>query len=282
MYTIQKQRKMLLAPKKYVSSKVILRRLKAEFGFNNFSEFDIYDSIGDCISLLGYGLSHKVKYTSALVDFGRIEYPCDLLSLHIVFHNGFIVPPLHSSCKSSGFQNDGELPYLENEIIQKVTFLQSKDLQTALEEQTSEDQEERENLINDIVRSYKLLTNETKPSKFKLKVSDRYWINPTDNIIKTNLPDGKITLRYYTLAKDEEGLPLIYNEIRYVNAILYYCAFILIQSGHVSPTVSYIDAFKLKEKHIQRAINYESRFTEESAKKFAAVWTNMLENYLNR
>ena len=250
-----------------ISSNYIVNALLTEYGFTNLNEADIYDYIGDAISLIGHGLHQDVLYTQAKIDFFRIHYPCNSTQLLNVYYNGKIIP--RKSCRND--EENRPFGWLENEIIDDVKLIQVRDSITALEDQSQEDIEDRELLLRDIIRSFDFI------HKYKKVQIDRSkWIDPKVNIIETNIEEGTVYIEHLGIAVDDEGIPMVYDEIHYLTALKYYCVFILIQSGIKHPVISYGDALSLKDTWIGKAKNYSKRLDAVKAHAFKSNWTNVL------
>lgn len=253
---------------KRVSARVIVNDLLTQFGFTSLVEADIFDFIGDAIKLIGYGLHQEVLYTQTNIDFFKIHYPCNCIKFLNAYHNGKLLERKHCT---KGYNNK-PFGWLEEVLIDDIKLIQVRDKIIALENQDIEELEARELLLRDVIKSFDFIQGYNK----KVHLDDHNWIKEGKNVIETSLEQGNVYLEYIGMALDEEGIPLLYDEVRYLNAIKYYCTFILIQSGNVHPTISYEKAEQLQTRWILKAQNYHRRFDAESAQQFRAVWTNVL------
>lgn len=252
---------------KRVSCSYILNSLMTEFGFKNLNSSDIFDYIGDCIQLIGHGLHQEVQYHQTNIEFYRIHYPCNMTQFLNVYYNGKIVA--RKSCKRN--HENRPFGWIESAIVDDVKLIQVRDSITALEDQSQEEVEARELLLQDIIKSFDFVHKYKK-----VQVDNSNWVNPTENLIETSIEQGTVYIEYQTIAVDEDGIPLLFDEIKYLNAIKYYCAFILIQSGIKHPVISYGDALALYKDWIGQAKNEAKKLTPLQAHEFKTNWTNVL------
>lgn len=255
---------------KRISSKYILNALtSSEFGFKGINENDVYDFIGDAVQLLGFGLFQDIVYKQASVEFYKIPYPCDVIDVLNVYYKGHILS--RKNCKVN--ETYEPFGWLKTEMVNKTNLLLIRDKITSLEEQSLEELEDRELLLRDIVKSFDIVTEYNK-----VPVNDGEWVNFRENTIETSLENGVVYLEATTFAVDELGLPFIYDEIKYLTAIKYYCACMLVQGGYQHPTLQYRDLITLKDDWLAKARNQERRFSFEQAEDFKSNWTNILKN----
>lgn len=248
---------------KRVSSDYIINRLLSEFGYKNISKNDIYEYIGNAIQQLGYGLFETVEYKQFPISFYKIAYPCDSIKVLNVYYKGKLIPP--KTCRN--YNNVSPFGWLEEKVVTGLTHLaieQFDNLQFGLD---------REKLLAEVIDSFSVIEKQNR-----VIVDESKWIEYKETHIGTSIEEGNGYLEYTTFALDENGVPLLHDEIHYLNAILYYCSFILIQSGYVHPTINYMNALELKDMHFGKALNYERRMTEQQRESFKNTWTNVLNN----
>lgn len=253
---------------KRVSSKYIINSLQSEFGFKNLNTSDVFDYIGDAVQLIGGGLHQDILYKQAKIDFYKIHYPCEVNEVLNVYYEGKIVSRKHCKVNSAS----RSFGWIENQITDDVRLLQLRDRITALEDQSQDELEDREKLLGDIIKSFDFVHKYKK-----VQIDNNKWVNFRENIIETNIEEGVVYLEYLSIAVDEEGLPILHDEIKYLNAIKYYCTFILIQSGVKHPVISYGDALSLKDIWIARAKNENRKLDTVTAHNFKSNWTNILK-----
>lgn len=249
---------------KRITADIIINRLLTEFGYKDLNKLDIYEYIGWAISEIGYGLDQEIAYAQAAVDFHKIPYPCDMIMYLNCYYKGKVLPRKGSILP----YNQGAFDYLQSTIQDRITLLSETDLRLELE-RTGEN---RDAIISEIIESYKLIKSE------EISVDLDNWAFPEENLIKTSLEEGNVWLQYTKVSTDSNGIPYIYNEVNYINAILYYCSFILIQRGYIHPSINYATATELKDRYFLRARNYEKRMDEEQKLDFINNWSVAISN----
>lgn len=256
-----------------ISSDYIVNTLMRRFGFKNLNVADIIEHIGDVVGLLGYGLHTRVEYKQVPINFFRISYPCNTVEFYNVYYKGRKVN--RKTCNKNPYAHSNPFSWLETVVtsnIQHITTL-DKIKETLSSEDTLDD---REDLLSEVIDSFSVIDKYNS-----ILIDDSNWIEPKKNIIETSIEQGNVYVEYSTFALDDRGYPYLHNEQRYLDAVVYYCSAMLIQSGYIHPTISLPFAIERMETYIARARNYEKRFTEEQANAFKNSWTNLLKDSHN-
>jgi hypothetical protein len=248
---------------KKITADYIINRLLSEFGFKNISKTDIYEFIGTAVQELGYGLFEDIVYKQAPINFFRIAYPCDSLQVLNVYYKGKILPPK----RCNDYQKISPFGWLEEVVVSGLNHLSVENFDTL------EYGLDREKLLSEVIDSLAIIQNQNR-----VLVDTSNYVEYLDKFINTSIEEGNVYLEYTTFALDENGVPYLHDEIKYLNAILYYCAFILIQSGYQHPTISYPNALELKNLHFTKAVNEERKMNSIQKRAFLSTWTNVLKD----
>jgi len=252
-----------------ISSDYINNSLINRFGFKNLNNTAIIEHIGDVVSLLGYGLHTRVEYKQVPINFYRIPYPCNTVEFYNVYYKGRKLN--RKTCDKNPYQHSNPFSWLETVITGNINQITTLDIQTTLQNEDTLD--DRASLLEEVIESFSVI------DKYNSTLVDNSnWIEPKKNIIETSIESGNVYVEYSTFALDSRGYPYLHNEQRYLDAVIYYCAAMLIQSGYIHPTISYESAMNKMETYIARARNYERRFTPEQAQEFKENWTNLLKD----
>lgn len=250
----------------------ITNRLIRSFGFRNITTSNVIEDIGDVIGLIGYGLHTNTIYRQVPINFYRIAYPCDTIEFYNVYYKGRKVN--RKTCNNNPYIHSNPFSWLETVITSNINQITTLDIETTL--QNNDTLDDRAELLREVIESFSII------DKFNsVQIDQSNWIEPKKNIIETSIESGNVYIEYSTFAVDSRNYPLLYNEQRYLDAIVYYCAAMLIQSGYIHPTISYESAMDKMERYLAKARNYERRFTVEQAESFKANWTNLLKDSQN-
>jgi hypothetical protein len=254
--------------KKRISADYVLNSLINRFGFKGINDTAVFENIGDAINLIGYGLHLETKYKQVEINFYKIPYPCDCVNFYNAYYKGRKLLR-----KTNRKINETSNPYswLENTITANIKQINTLDIEETLQNQDTLD--DREDLLKQVIESFSVIDTWNS-----VQIDNSNWIEDKSNIIETSIESGNVYLEYSVFAVDERGVPYLYDEQRYLDGVIYYCAAMAIQSGYQHPTISYPMAMDNMERYLARARNFEKRLTPIQAGNFKDTWTNMVSD----
>lgn len=251
---------------KLISSKIIIGNVNRMFGGSIAnSKYDIVEFVGEAIELIGYhtGFINKIKKEKVL-DY-TIDLPCDFIHLNHIFYNGKVM----TSNQHDRICNNGNFHSEEfDDLIQFLHREETKDESCDFEQ--IEISKERE-------------LNKLQSLFYNLHLSghkeNHYYYLEGFNCFKTNLENDKIVyINYKAFPVDNDGFPLILDEINYKKGIEYYCVMRLIEMGFQHPTFNYQTIVSMSNNYIAKATNQNLKMTEKQMIDFSNKWTNLKYN----
>jgi hypothetical protein len=265
---------------KYISSEFIIASVARKFGVSaNQYSIDIYESIGEALSILDIPLNHTVEYdVTSAVDY-KIEKDALAIDVYNVFVNNKLVKP-NRKITSASLKGIQAFHTALTELIQtadatKQACGMNLPLQVDDCGNVADDWKEQilKNLNGDILTFntfYKDL-NETG-------IGD-YWWEDSECCIKTNFNADNVVVQYTKPLVDERGYPLIQDEQKLITYVEWYCMRGLVMKGLKHPIFSFGDLEALTEKWQARATNQQRRRTPRQMELFKLRWTNS-KNYI--
>lgn len=103
---------------------------------------------------------------------------------------------------------------------------------------------------------------------------DYYIINP--NYIQTSFETGEIIVLYYRYPIDEDGLPMIPDNITVKTAMVWYVLMQMLMSGSITSQFSYKDAQQMWKEKLIQAQNDVMFPSPDKAERFREMWVRML------
>lgn len=256
----------------YLSSKSVIEAIRRRFGLRHSSipKTDVIEFIAEAIGLLEYGIGMDIQFHESNIEFYRAGYPCDMVDLYNIYYNGKLLPEYR--CRNTCRYQRNPIYSFENEVISKINVLEknqklSEDVDSYLEGNIT-----KTNLLEDI------LTANTSHLILEhgIQVSTNHWYKKNIHNIETSIEEGNITIEYLTFAVDDEGYPLVLDEIKYRLAIEHYVLYNLILSGYKHPTIKLDNAEYMKDRAMQKAKNQNKKLGIKELDEFKNVFTNLL------
>ncbi len=246
-----------------VSSKSIIQRLTSRYGVT-ISKSDAIDWIGDAIEEIGYHVGFYNKIEKLKVVNYKIPIPCDFVSLNYFIYNGkklkYGLPDNHTTTRDHSAEYDD------------VMGLLNANFKLELDDCCVDtNQEEKEYHIETYKKRIAYLESEFKHNPID---KDFYYTNSGQGY-GTNAT-GYVYMFYKAFPLDDDGFPLIINEIKYRNAVMKYVLLCLLSNGYNHPVLDYPTVLRESELAISRAANEHFKMTNEQLEDFAGNWTNML------
>lgn len=125
----------------------------------------------------------------------------------------------------------------------------------------------------------KLLQSESRTTdeEYNYSSSEYYYLIP--NYIVTSFESGTIKIYYDAFPVDDEGFPLMPDEVHYKEALTFYCLYKLLGRGYQHPVFNYESAFNQWMYYKVRAINKGKNFTKDRLKMFEVNWVKFWPHY---
>lgn len=98
-------------------------------------------------------------------------------------------------------------------------------------------------------------------------VSSSQFYRPRYNKIETSIETGQLTIYYWTVPHDKEGLPVVPKNEDYHTALYWYCRMMMIGAGYEDPVFRYGDCEQRWELHAGRAIGQITYPTVDEKKR---------------
>lgn len=254
---------------KLISCKSIVRNMINLFNMPSGLQYDCIIWIGDAIEHIGdFNFTNKVK--RIIVENGTIEIPCD-------FHSdNFLIYDNHRLNKNNRNINphfSHKLGALSPEVVE---------LNELLKVEIKDDCDNELLGLNTESLNKKIDNIATWLSKRTQEYCSNYYYKEGENCYKTNIPDGNYVYLFYKgFAVDDEGFPLIKNEVKFREAIEFYCMWKLTLKGYKHPSLNIKEIYELQRKSMAQATNQQLKLTWEQLDDFTSNWTNMLFSLRN-
>lgn len=246
-----------------VSSKSVIQRLISRYGVT-ISKSDAIDWIGDAIEEIGYHVGFFNKVEELKVNNYKVSIPCDFVSLNYFIYKGrklkYGIPDNRIIVNDHSSEYDDVIGLLNTDFK-----LQLNDCCVDV------DKEEKEYHIETYNKRIAYLQNELN----HVPDHTEYYYTNSGQGYGTNAKDY-VYMFYKAFPLDEEGFPLIVNEIKYRNAVMKYVLLCLLSSGYKHPVLDYPTVLRESDLAISRAANEHFKMSNEQREDFAGNWTNML------
>lgn len=248
-----------------ISSKSILSKIPSRFGIQIDSIPDCIEWIGDAISEIGYHIGFVNQIRKVKVTNYKIELPCDFHSLNYFVYNGKKLKYGFQEKEGNRYENT------TSELDEVMSMFNNSNLEITVNDccidVDAEDKEYSLEMLN------KRVNNFVKPLATVTYHKDYYYTNSGQGY-STNA-EGYIYIFYKAFPLDDEGFPMIVNEIKYRNAIMYFIVKCLLTTRK-HPVLNYPTIKEESDSWIFKAANEHSKFTREDMDSFVSNWTNML------
>lgn len=248
-----------------ISSQTILSKIPSRFGIKIESIPDCVEWIGDAIGEIGYHIGFVNQIRKVKVTNYKIELPCDFVALNAIYYNG---KKLKYGLPETNNRNTQSTT---SEFDEVMSMINNSNLEIKLNDCCIDvNAEEKEYSLELLNKRVNHLLEPLRNIKYD---TDFYYTNSGQGY-STNA-EGYVHIYYKAFPIDEEGFPLVVNEIKYRNAIMYFIVKCLLTTRK-HPVLDYPTISRESDLWIDKAANEHSKFTKDEMDKFAANWTNML------
>lgn len=250
---------------KLISCKTIVGKMINLFNMPSGLQYDCIIWIADAIELLGFfNFVNKVK--KVIVDNGFIELPCDFHYGNFIVYNGCKLDKGFKKNPNNYYRSKAEQP----EIAELINLLKTD----VVEDTCNSDNGINLQSLNKRVEN---LTTWLGKKPVINNSDNSYYYENAENGYSTNVEDGEsVYLFYKGFPLDNEGFPMIIDEVKYRTAIEFYCMWQLMLKGYSHPTLKLNDVYELQVKSFKAASNQQLKMTWEQLDNFTSNWTNML------
>ncbi len=246
-----------------VSSRSIIQQLISRYGVT-ISKSDAIDWIGYAIEEIGYHVGFFSKVEKLKVVNYKIPIPCDFVSLNYFIYKGRKL--------KYGIPNNHVTTYEPSAEYDEVMGILNTNFKLELNDCCVDvDKEEKEYHIETYKKRVAYLESEFK----HLPIDTDFYYTNSGQGYGTNAKDY-VYMFYKAFPLDEDGFPLVINEVKYRNAIMKYVLLCLLSSGYKHPVLDYPTVLRESELAISRAANEHFKMTNEQLEDFAGNWTNIL------
>lgn len=258
-----------------ISANAIIGRALSSFNISDANiKYNALEWIGDCIELIGYHVGFVNKLEKVEVNFHKIPKPCDLFLLNFIVYNGAKL--LHGRKPNLTRIRYGLDPLAE----ELVRLVDQKDILDTVVEDYNEDTCSTEIKEIQNLEEQRLIVKINALYDF-VKRSDTYCFNDEYyldgvNCFDTSIEKGFVYLGYKAFPLDEEGIPLVVDEVKYKNALEYYIMKKLTEGGYKHTVLSPEYIISESNKKIAQARNEHLKMSYAQMDNFVSKWTNML------
>lgn len=248
-----------------ISSKTVLGKIPSRFGIQIDSIPDCIEWVGDAIAEIGYHIGFVNQLRKVKISNYKIELPCDFHSLNYFIYKGKKL--------KYGFPENTNRYYEDtvSELDEVLSMFNNSNLEITVNDCCIDiDAEDKEYSLETL---NKRVNHLLKPLAKIPYTTDYYYTNSGQGY-STNA-EGFVYIFYKAYPLDNEGFPMIVNEIKYRNAIMYFIVKCLLTTRK-HPVLDYPTIKRESDSWIDKAANEHSKFTMDEMDDFAANWTNML------
>lgn len=223
------------------SSNEIIARVIRDFRVNNINwKASAYDWIADAMLAINAWYSFKTIEKDVKIESHKAHYPCNLIELIGVKHNGHKLPLGKNIAKVHSrrlFNREDVRMDITN--YEKVWEVNAKIIELANLQQIYDAEHNPEDLDR-IVELTKQIANYTIPyAAFPYNKYGFHYYNLQPGCIETTFEEGCITLIYTGSVSDENDLPLVPNVFEFKEAIAWFIMSRLLLGGYEHPVLNY-------------------------------------------
>lgn len=276
---------------RYTSSKRIIGSIISKFNVDVPFKNDVIEWMGDTIEKIGYhvGFVNKIE-TTRFTNF-TIPLPCDFFTLnYILYGDKKLIYGVKKSKPVTSITYDtrefvqllnARTKLIENEELDEVDVLILKNIEAMdyVSDLTTDNNhdivylDDQEYAISHALRYIddRLQTNVVSYHNY----SDEYYTNGL-NCYKCSIEQGIVNVFYKAFPVDEEGFPLVVDEVKYREALEWNIILNLIHRGQRFSNfdLSYVE--RKASLSIARASNEHKKMTYEEMENFRLKWTNLI------
>lgn len=249
-----------------VSSKAIIQQVQSGFGVMIESDEDVKEWIGDCIELIGYHVGFRNKIRKAIVENFIIHKPVDFFSLNYFMYDAKELRKQSDSYRLAHTYNTSS----NSADTQPVILDRAYELLNLREDWCCEGRDVHD-LARDIAKNIQIIDIHQNRN-----TRNEYYITFGENW-RTNIEndDKPLYIFYKAFTLDDEGFPMIYDEINYRMAVRWYTLLCMMNNGYRHPTLSYEFVSLKSDNYIAKASNYGAKFSKGQKEQFILDWTSL-------
>lgn len=229
------------------------------------SKSDGIEWIGDAIEEIGYHVGFYNKIEKVSVINYKIQVPCDFISLNYFIYKGEKLTYGIPTKPVNTYEPSAEYNEVVSMFSNSTMKLELNDCCVDI------NQEEKEYHLETLIKRAKYLETELN----YIPLSQTYYYTNSGKGFGTNAKDS-VHIFYKAFPLDEDGYPLIINEVKYRNAITKFVLLCLLSNGYKHPVLNYPTVLEESNQAIRIAANEHYKMNNEELDLFAGNWTNML------
>lgn len=111
----------------------------------------------------------------------------------------------------------------------------------------------------------------------QLQTEENYTLD--GRYIKTSFEDFWIAIQYKAFALDNDGYPLIPDDVAYQEALSWYCTMKILQRGEKHPVIDWQTARQEWQRYCTQARNASNMPDKNEYREFYKRWVTMIPNY---
>ena len=254
---------------KLISSQQVIAKAIRDFNITIDNKYDAVEWIGDAIQEIGYHVRFINKIRKVKIENFKIQIPVDFFSLNYFFNKG-------KKVKYGNKQNTNDTIHWKGNTVRMNNYEDriESSAPVLVIKHICDEVDKCGNTVD--VKPADITYIEKHCSSQPCHL-DYYYLNDNCGGYTTNIDEDYCYMYYRAFPLDDEGFPMVVDEILYVKALVHAILLRAIATGSKTqlPEFNYMLVHKLWEKAMVQASNHHAKFSEESFEAFARDWTNM-------